>query len=297
MKSFISLRSRTVHTLIIALIVFVAHTAQASELYFQSNTQLVHIGQEFALDVMLDPQGQNINALGLHVTFPDNFIFVKAIDGTSVIPVWLERAHLSDGSVALSGIIPGGFAGLIDPQNPKESHAGQIVRLIFRATTSGSGLFSIAEPEVLANDGSATATKVVVTAFPVRADTRNVSGQYAVIDARAPLDFTPIIVSDKNLFDGHLAVVFDAQDEDSGVDYFAVKEDLLPWRKAASPYKLRQPFIAFGVSVKAVDHAGNQTIGHVRLPLKIRLRSYIIIGIIAISIAYAIIRIIAKRHA
>ncbi len=286
-------------TLVIAALFFAAPGVHAAELFLQSNTQAVHIGQEFAVDVMLDPENQNINAISLAVSIPQNFTFVRSLDNDSIVPTWISRASVSGNAVRLSGIVPGGFSGLIDPRSPKNILPGRVVRLILKATNAGAGMIEIKDAQLLVHDGAGSAATVRMAAFPIRADAKLVPKEYAINDTVQPVMMMPIIVQDENLFDGHLTVLFDASDQGSGIEHFEVKENLLTWRVATSPYKLRQPYSAFSVLVKAVDQAGNQTVTKTKLPNAIRIRSFAVIALlatVAIVFAYAIIRKALKRH-
>ncbi len=88
------------------------------------------------------------------------------------------------------------------------------------------------------------------------------------IDTTPPNKFTPE-ADPKTNAEKRPIIAFNATDETSGIDHYELKVDSGTWTKVDNPYKL--PSISSGkhtVSVKAVDRAGNETVGQVDITVK-----------------------------
>ena len=88
------------------------------------------------------------------------------------------------------------------------------------------------------------------------------------IDKTPPEKFTPEADPKKDA-DKRPIIAFTATDKTSGIDHYELKVDEGTWTKIDNPYKL--PKISSGkhtIHVKAVDKAGNETIGQVEITVK-----------------------------
>ncbi len=77
-------------------------------------------------------------------------------------------------------------------------------------------------------------------------------------DTQPPLPFEPKLVSDPAIHGGKYVLIFLTTDLESGIDHYEVKEGLLRWERAESPYLLPQQHLPKIILVKAVDRAGNE---------------------------------------
>ena len=91
----------------------------------------------------------------------------------------------------------------------------------------------------------------------------------AMIDSTAPEDFQPEIAKDPSLFNNKYFLSFATEDKSSGIAYYEVLEEdkkgnyfgtkvKADWKRAESPYVLRDQNLKSKISVKAVDNAGNE---------------------------------------
>lgn len=88
------------------------------------------------------------------------------------------------------------------------------------------------------------------------------------IDKTPPEKFTPEADPKKDA-DKRPIIAFTATDITSGIDHYELKIDEESWTKIDNPYKL--PSISSGkhvIYVKAVDKAGNETVGQVEITVK-----------------------------
>ena len=242
--------------------------ANAASLNLISPVSEIGIGQRIYVDLMLDTEESDINAVQGTINFPGDILkFDSLNDGDSIITFWVERPHTLSGQLVFSGVIPGGFSGVLSPYY-QGARPGKILRLYFIAKTNGSALIKLTDAKVLLNDGKGTEADLKISNFrfaihetpliETRIDTKE--------DVESPEDFRPEIVSDPNLFNGKYVLVWIAKDKGSGIDYYEIAEERgsltlnyaeLLWQTAESPYILKDQKLKSYIYVKAVDRAGN----------------------------------------
>lgn len=244
--------------------------ASAASLNLVSPLPEMGIGQEFKVDLMLDAEGQDINAAQGKIVFPQNNLELKEIiDGNSIINLWIEKPVLKGNKILFSGVIPGGFSGVLSPYY-KGKKPGKIFSLIFYTKSEGDGAIEIHDAKALLNDGKGTEAPLAVYNFSAYVTT--LTDEQFTISNQIPKDidppelFTPEISRDPDVFDGKWFLVFITQDKGSGIDRYEVQETLNRepnknnWQVAESPLLLKDQNRASYIFVKAVDRAGNQRI-------------------------------------
>ena len=102
--------------LIISTFLFKTENAFASKLYFDvyKNDAESSLSQgDYLLRVILDTQGETINALDGKIILPKDIVEVKEIhDGNSSVNFWLQNPiEKNKGEIEFSGITPGGVSG------------------------------------------------------------------------------------------------------------------------------------------------------------------------------------------
>ncbi len=221
--------------------------------------------------IVLDTQGEAVNAVEGHFAFdPEKFSIEAIDDGGSVVDLWIAPPAYSNetGSVDFSGIIPGGIA----------TARGTIATIIIvpKLTGTFSG-FSLITARALLNDGQGTAAKLSVISDPFLLVPPAIvasSGASSTTDTRAPDPFLPEIASDPNLFGGKYFLAFGATDQRSGIDHYEVQEGANgAWQRAASPYLLYDQSLASDIFVRAFDRAGNFRTVKVAAPRTAAVRS------------------------
>jgi hypothetical protein len=245
---------------------------QAAEIFFGTKTNEARIGEQFQVDVILNTEGEQINAVEGKIVFPDKLLEVKEIrDGNSIVSFWIDKPKVESDKIFFSGIIPGGY----------NDSRGLIFSITFLAKKEGSGAIKFGEVKALRNDGQGTEVPLTISNFnfTVR-ETAKSTGQMptAKEDRDLPEEFAPQIAADPAIFEGKWFLVFAAQDKGSGIDYYAIHEttrkrtriDTKDWQVAESPYVLKDQNLKSYIYVKAVDKAGNERIVSLtpRYPLK-----------------------------
>lgn len=279
-------------TIVFMLSLFAGSKANAAELFFNSKVQKLGIGQEFRVDLFLNTENDELNAVEGNIVFPDELTELKEIrDGNSIISFWVERPKVVEkGKIVFSGIIPGGY---------KETK-GLLFSAVFFAKKDGEGGVAIHEIQALKNDGLGTPASVKVSdfLFSITAYPGVVPQESAKVkDSNPPEKFKPEISQVKDVFDGKYFLVFATQDKGSGIDHYEVREGL--WNgfvTAESPYLLQNQKLDKKIFVKAVDKADNKRT-EILYPPNFRpwYKNYWILGIliiIGLAIAGVILRTI-----
>ena len=284
--------------------------ALAAELNLTSDIKEFGISQQFQVDLMLDTEGEIINAIEGEVVFSKELLEIKEIrDGDSIINLWVERPSIRPtGRVIFSGIIPTGFAGVLSPYY-EGYRPGKIFSLIFISKSEGEEVIDLKNGKVLLHDGLGTPAQLTVLSFKIK-----ISREIALTptpsvieDSFPPESFKLEIAKDPSIFEGKWFLVFATQDKGSGIDHYEILEkgqrgsfqELIgliwkkKWQKGESSTLLEDQNLKSHIYVKAIDKAGNERIA--TLPPQNLLKWYekywvwgiIILGVI---IAYVIWR-------
>jgi hypothetical protein len=177
----------------------------------------------------------SVNAFSGTIDYPKNLVPLSISDGNSIISLWITSPTITRTGISFAGAVPGGFAG-----------TGKLFSVIFRATSAGVADISLAEPEVLLNDGKGTPAPATAPSLGLSIAPVSVGSYVAVKDTIPPEAFTPLLEVGP---DGKYYIDFSTVDKQSGVaPVFAV---------ASSPYLLRDQNLVSDVEVRAVDASGN----------------------------------------
>jgi len=267
--------------------------ASAASLNLVSQTNEIDIGSQFQVDLMLDAEGEDINAIEGSIIFPKNLLEIKEIyTGSSIIKFWVERPQMN-AEIKFSGVIPGGFSGVLSPYY-KGGRPGKVFSLIFAAKTEGVGNVAIKNAKVLLNDGQGTEADVRISNFQFLISNQIPSSTFQAPsskDTNPPELFTPEIARDPDIFNDKWFLVFAAQDKDSGVDYYEIAEKRgsnitqnyaeLRWQAAESPYLLEDQKLKSYTYVRVIDKAGNTRIVYLppTVPWYKKWPVYILVGL------------------
>ena len=252
---FITTEQKLLATFLLSSFFFLLSTvsAHAGVISIQTESKKFHLGDVFTIDVVVNSEGQTLNAVATDVVFPNELLeYVKDNDAKSVLSLWVEDPELVETStVHLSGITPGGF---------NEPDA-QIVSLTFKVIGQGQGNIETSNAQLLLHDG--LGTQAMVKAENVHVSIVEGTSLLSVnaVDDEDPENFTPTITSDPDVFNGAYFMTFATEDKGSGLHHFEVKEGLFgSYVVATSPYKLKHQSRDVKVYVKAIDANGNQRI-------------------------------------
>src|SRR3989344_2469602 len=121
---------RIVGVLLLSIFYFLfSYSVYAAQFQLVTPQHTIPLNSRFRIDMQLDTQGYEVNALEGKLIFSSEAIKLIAIEeGNSIVPLWIERPReLSPGAVSFSGVMPAGFSG----------GAGHILSFVFRTQKSG----------------------------------------------------------------------------------------------------------------------------------------------------------------
>ncbi len=129
----------------------VAVSAEAAILYLLPQSETVYKGESFVAGLMIDTEGEDINAVDVRVTFQNNLIKVNDFEkGGSIFTLWAEEPNIREGEISFSAGVPGGFSG-----------KGLIGRINFSGKEIGEVEINFKkDSKVLLNDGMGTLTEL-----------------------------------------------------------------------------------------------------------------------------------------
>ncbi len=238
----------------------------AALLKISVDQELLESSAKGIVSVYLDSPGENINALSGEIVIVSGKGTITEIrDGDSIISAWIERPEIKENKIVFAGIIPGGFSGMYSSA-AKEPQPGLLMK--FGISTEGPDEVIIGTKNLQAYSGSGdTATiKAEPDALTISFSKKTVTSDAGLVnDARQPI-FTDFTVTKLNNETKGWFAVFNAEDRDSGIDYFEIQEtyksvpEINAWHKVTSPYKLEDQQRRHSIFIKAVDRNGNEKI-------------------------------------
>ena len=237
--------------LFIILALSMVTSAMAAEIRLDTNNAQIGVGDEVAVDVMVN-ELESINAIEGSVVFPKDLLEVIEIrDGNSVINFWITAPEVNDqGTITFSGITPGGFSGV----------SSRLFSIVFLAKQEGLAKIALQDFNALANDGQGTQIPITVRDVNITIKPGDSSVHKEDIkDTEPPEYFYAYIGQDESLFEGQYFLTFSTQDKNSGISHYEVREGV--WRffaLAESPYLLKYQSLDRDIFIKAIDNKGNE---------------------------------------
>ncbi len=163
-------------------------SAQAATLVLLPVSFEIGVGEKITVEFRVDSEGVSFNAAQAVVRFPKDTLEVVSVDKTgSAFNFWLEEPNFSntDGIISFIGGTPYGVSG----------GSIQILKVVFVAKGSGSGIITLADAAITASDGSGTniLSKTVDAAFAVTAEKETPSAPEVPATPEAPA--APVVLA------------------------------------------------------------------------------------------------------
>jgi hypothetical protein len=257
------LKSIMVFGVFLVFNLFFLPRASAAILTLTTSKETMHQQEEFKVAVSLLPgKNENINAFDLSISYSSNLTFLSSQNGSSITGFWVEKPNLKDGLINFSGIIPGGFKGLIDPMisnSLNNQKPGLITELIFVGKSEGPSIIGFNKQTTLANDGLGTILGTSSSGLLINIDNKIIPSTLNTSDETPPEPFMVTLSQDPLLFGGKYVINFETKDKESGVSSYEIKEEGSDWQKGESPYVTKNQPPKGTIFVKAIDFAGNST--------------------------------------
>ncbi|MGB9743186.1 MAG: hypothetical protein ACPLW9_00490 [Minisyncoccales bacterium] len=278
---------------------------KAVVLYLAPSQGQYYQGDIFIVETRIDTEGECINTVKVDLSFSKDILEVVDFStGNSILSIWLESPKINqeEGKISFTGGIPGGYCGVLPGELGKPNLLGRIAFQVRETAPNRTQNYAKVEflesSQGLLNDGLGTPAKLnfknaVLTILPEkREEPLNEWETILIRDTLPPEQFEIKLNRDKSILEGKYFIVFQAQDKQSGIDYYEVKEGEADWQRASSPYLLKNQRLGIIIKVKAVDKAGNERIVEYVPPIKPF--PYWIIPLILLGGGAVIILIITK---
>lgn len=258
----------------------------AATLYLEPQTQDVHIGDTFIIEIRLETQ-EVINAVEVNLSFSTDIL--QALDFStagSALTVWAQAPAFdqAQGLFSFVGGVPGGLSGdlylgkiifsVVPRDIPRDS-----TRVVFKDDSM-----------VLLNDGQGTLADLEIQ----RADIEILAQAPEIVqdqwqkqidqDTTPPEPFQLYISQDISERKSQYFIIFSTIDKQTGIDYYEVREGDTNWQRAKGPYVLTDQELKGIIQVKAVDKAGNERIEIIEPEKKLFPYGIVILVLIAIGV-------------
>ncbi|MFH1714446.1 MAG: hypothetical protein ABH831_02550 [Candidatus Nealsonbacteria bacterium] len=247
--------------------------AKGAILYLDPDSANYYEGDTFIVKLKIETEGECINVVDLKLNFPKDVLeAVGFSEADSILSVWLKRPEIrqDQGLISLTGGIPGGFCGKLLGELGEVNLLGKAAFKVKHQDVRTVSL-NFSESHVLLNDGVGTEAPLELKGAVLSVLSGIVKEPKEEWQAELKADvFPPEVVRievsrEDSLFDGKYFIVFSSTDKQTGIDHFEVKEGILPWKTAVSPYLLENQGLQSIIRVKAVDRAGNERISEWRV--------------------------------
>lgn len=256
--------------LLLACYLFFSTGALAAEFLLIPPASTIYIGDVFAVEIQVSSAEVAVNALRVDINFPPDLLELITIEKVgSILRFFPQEPSLSN-TFGLASIV----GGLPDPGF--QGSNGVVGMVLFRARETGMAEVRFGETSrAVLNDGLGSEAQLVIPGLKLAI--RTPPAGYVPTAPKIPSDtwppntFSPLISQSDDALAGKYFVAFETQDHESGIDHYEVKEiaDGVSgeWRVAVSPHVLEHQEGRLEVLVKAIDRAGNETIGSVEAVL------------------------------
>jgi hypothetical protein len=251
--------------LIIAALLLVSCSIQADamSLYFEKPESGVHVGDTVIVHAYLDTEGVEINGIEGAVKVNGAAAVTNLNVAGSVFSLWPNKPSLSGDEISFVGGSPSGVFG-------KKNKAFSIV---LRATDIGKINLSVKQADVFLNDGKGTRSALIgksesIEVLKADGNVSNQLGDLVLNDKTMPSSFKIELGKDASVFDGKYFISFYAEDNESGINRYEVRENGLPAVRSGNSYVLEDQSLEGMVEVKAIDNAGNFRIETIDLNTK-----------------------------
>lgn len=297
--------------IIFSLIAWPAHSAI---LYLDPPESTHNLGDIFIQEIKLDTQGEHINAVEVHIEYPEDLLEVRDFaKANSVLTLWAQEPEYGDGKLFFIGGVPAGYQGF-------DGALGKIIFFV-KPKKVYDNFAKIVDAEIkftegnlaLLNDGEGTEASVetrgaIVSISPKFSASFVDEWQREISrDNITPEPFDIEISNNSAVYGGKFFIIFTAVDKQTGIDHYEVSEYRggKSWenKNAQSPYLLENQKLDGIIRVRAVDKAGNEAIvelrptgavvGEKRFPW-----IWVILGIfglIAVGVGYWMYRFIKRK--
>lgn len=265
----------------------------AATVYLTTSAENISAGDVVPVDVRLDTEGSSINVVEGSIVLESEKRDVEmrelSVAGAD-LALWTRKPSWDKAiqSVSFVGGEPGGING-----------DNNLLFRMFVIPQSKGQLKLVPEVMVYANDGKGTVIPVAKTPLSLVVEEGNTSSTDQWRDTVAGDNTPPTIVSaeignDDTVYEGKLFLVIRAEDDESGIDRFEIKEGDRDPVRSGSEYVLQDQDQSTKIIVAVFDKAGNVQLLEIS-PLSKSTRTYVVVGIIIGAVAIISVILIRRK--
>jgi len=251
------LRNKLPIIIFLALILFSVKTASAATFYPKINNANISAGDIVFIEFMMNTEGQLINVVEGDLLIQSGAENIEIKDFSlagSDMKFWPRSPSLDlkENKISFAGGVPGG----VNKENAR------LFKVAIVAKSPGQLLLAPFNMKAYLNDGKATPVGININNLKVSITQATATpvdelSDIVINDTKKPQNLTANIGRDDSLFDGKRFLTFSAIDNESGIDYYAVKEGNRALVRSGSIYVLQNQDKLEPVIVVAYDKAGN----------------------------------------
>lgn len=273
--------------------------AWAATAYLIADYSSIAVGDTIIVNLVMDASDKNPNVVEGDVLIKNRDENIKISEfslADSVLTYWSKTPSLDTNSkISFTGGVPGGF-------NQK---SGLLFKIVFSAEKEGQVVFLPVNIQAYDNDGKATPIEVSVSPLTInigpKKDIQPKNQWLEIIskDNQPPKDIAVTFGQDNAILEGKKFITISAVDNQSGIDYYEVKEGNWPKVRSGNTYVLQDQTESSTIIVIAYDKAGNSS----KILLKpdkpkVNYGKLIIILVVSLILFYVLFKLLklAKKH-
>lgn len=232
---------------------------------FSSAEDSISAGDTSIINVFLNTEGESVNSIDGSIVLSDenngNFEVKDLIVVDSAFSFWPRKPSLENRQkISFTGGVPNGVTGerlLVFKMVVKINQIGD-----FKIRPSGLNVYL--------NDGLGTSKSIVKeeSKILVSASKEKAKDNWEELisnDNTPPNPFVIYLGQDVALYEGMKFVTFNAEDSESGIAYYQIKEGEYEYVRTGTTYVLRDQDNVKNITVKAYDKAGNVQVSTLNL--------------------------------
>lgn len=250
---------KTFLNLVLFAALFAPEFVLGATFHIDSDKKDFFVGDNLVFDVKIDSLDKNINAVEGSIIL-DYLPKQVSVSGLSTVgssfSLWPRKPSLSaDGkTISFVGGVPNGLKGKDE----------SVFKIVLNLEKTGKLIFKSSNLAVYLNDGKGTKNlasfeNLEINILPKSEDLQSRQEWAGILssDHTPPEPFEIYVGRDKSIFDGKRFLVFNAEDKESGIEYYEVKEGNLSPVRSGNTYVLQEQDVSDEVIVTAFDLAKN----------------------------------------
>ena len=289
----IRIKNVIVFTIFFIINLFLTNKVFAATLTLTPSKESLGIGEQFYIDLMLDTGDEPVNTISGKILFPsENVSFVRAEDGKSIVNLWVEKPEQKNNEISFTGVMLGGFNGVIDPFNQRVKLPGLIIRLVFEAKTKSEIHFSSSVFSLSKHDG--LGTEIQAPSVDCKIIISDVFNHYNYENSVASdPELEAYIINDININNNKYTLIFKATDKETGIKSVKIKEGQNDWKEIESPYTLLDQSRHSDITLQAMNFSGSGIIVNINgEPYD---REFLVVSLFLIILILVLLFLIIKR--